>query len=120
MSLRLATFNIENLLTRSISPGFATRCTRIACLNAFRGPQRGRLSAAGAGARGGCRGRYAADDGAAIADADADIICLQEVDNMAALQAFEKTAISSAWSVTATGRNTWSRVTTAAASTWQC
>jgi predicted extracellular nuclease len=89
MSLRLATFNIENLLTRFDFTGFRNQMHQDRVLKLFEVHNEGvyqQLEQA--------RVVAAADDtrqmtALAIADADADIICLQEVDNMAALQAFE-------------------------------
>jgi predicted extracellular nuclease len=89
MSLRLATFNIENLLTRFDFSGFRNQMHQDRVLKLFEVRNEGvyqQLEQA--------RVVAATDDtrqmtALAIADADADIICLQEVDNMAALQAFE-------------------------------
>ena len=89
MSLRLATFNVENLLTRFDYTGFRNQLRQDRVLQLFDVRNENvyqQLEAA--------RVVAAADDtrqmtALAIADADADIICLQEVDNMAALQAFE-------------------------------
>jgi predicted extracellular nuclease len=89
MSLRLATFNIENLMTRFDFSGFRNLMHQDRVLKLFevqneavyRQLEQARVVAA-------------TDDtrqmtALAIADADADILCLQEVDNMAALEAFE-------------------------------
>ncbi|MBB6485055.1 endonuclease/exonuclease/phosphatase family protein [Rhizobium lusitanum] len=89
MSLRLATFNVENLLTRFDYTGFRNQLRQDRVLQLFDVRNEEvyqQLEAA--------RVVAATDDtrqmtALAIADADADIICLQEVDNMAALQAFE-------------------------------
>jgi len=89
MSLRLATFNVENLLTRFDYTGFRNQLRQDRVLQLFDVRNEEiyqQLEAA--------RVIAATDDtrqmtALAIADADADIICLQEVDNMAALQAFE-------------------------------
>ncbi|CAH0341209.1 endonuclease/exonuclease/phosphatase family protein [Rhizobium sp. CECT 9324] len=89
MSLRIATFNIENLITRFDFTGFRNQLRADRVLKLFEiktelGYQQ--LEAA--------RVVATTDDtrqlsALAIADADADILCLQEVDNMEALQAFE-------------------------------
>lgn len=89
MSLRLATFNVENLLSRFDFTGFRnqTRQDRVLRLFDIRSEaEYQRLEEA--------RSIALADDARqqsalAIADADADILCLQEVDNMESLQAFE-------------------------------
>ncbi|MDE1991005.1 MAG: endonuclease/exonuclease/phosphatase family protein [Rhizobiaceae bacterium] len=89
MSLRLASFNVENLLTRFDYTGFRNQLRQDRVLKLFevrseeiyQQLEQARVVAS-------------TDDtrqmtALAIADADADIICLQEVDNMTALQAFE-------------------------------
>ncbi len=89
MSLRLATFNVENLMTRFDFTGFRNqlRQDRVLRLYAVQGEEQyKRLEEA--------RMISSTDDtrqmsALAIADADADILCLQEVDDMAALNAFE-------------------------------
>ncbi|HUH49224.1 MAG TPA: endonuclease/exonuclease/phosphatase family protein [Mycoplana sp.] len=89
MSLRLATFNVENLMSRFESVGFRnqTRQDRVLRLFKIRSEaEYQRLEEA--------RTIALTDDARqhsalAIADADADILCLQEIDNMEALQAFE-------------------------------
>ncbi|MBY5346515.1 endonuclease/exonuclease/phosphatase family protein [Rhizobium leguminosarum] len=89
MSLRLATFNVENLLTRFDFTGFRNQLRQDRVIKLFQVSSEGvyqQLEQA--------RVIAAADDtrqmtALAIADADADILCLQEIDNMAALQAFE-------------------------------
>lgn len=89
MSLRLATFNVENLLSRFDFTGFRnqTRQDRVLRLFSIRSEAEfQRLEEA--------RAISLADDARqqsalAIADADADVLCLQEVDNMESLQAFE-------------------------------
>ncbi|AGS22528.1 endonuclease/exonuclease/phosphatase family protein [Rhizobium etli] len=89
MSLRLATFNVENLLTRFDFTGFRNQLRQDRVIKLFEVNSEGvyqQLEQA--------RVIAAADDtrqmtALAIADADADILCLQEIDNMAALQAFE-------------------------------
>lgn len=89
MSLRLATFNIENLMTRFDFTGFRnqTRQDRVLRLFDIRNEaEYQRLEEARAIAYTDDARQHSA---LAIADADADILCLQETDNMAALQAFE-------------------------------
>lgn len=89
MSLRLATFNVENLMTRFDFSGFRNQLKQDRVLRLYAVENEGqyqRLEEA--------RSVASADDtrqmsALAIADADADILCLQEVDDMAALQAFE-------------------------------
>jgi predicted extracellular nuclease len=89
MSLRLATFNVENLMTRFDFTGFRNQLRQDRVLQLFEvsSPEvYQQLEQA--------RVVASTDDtrqmtALAIADADADIICLQEVDNLAALQAFE-------------------------------
>jgi endonuclease/exonuclease/phosphatase family metal-dependent hydrolase len=89
MSLRLATFNVENLMERFDFSGFRNELNRDRALRLFdvdNEAQYRRLEEA--------RMVASADDtrqltALAIADTRADIICLQEVDNIAALKAFE-------------------------------
>ncbi|WP_275783346.1 endonuclease/exonuclease/phosphatase family protein [Pararhizobium gei] len=89
MSLRLATFNIENLMSRFDFSGFRNILKQDRVLRLFEVKSEGeyqRLEEA--------RTISHTDDtrqmsALAIADCDADILCLQEADNMAALQAFE-------------------------------
>ncbi len=89
MSLRIATFNIENLMTRFDFTGFRNqlRADRVLRLFDIRSEaEYQRLEEA--------RTISHTDDtrqlsALAIAEADADILCLQETDNMVALQAFE-------------------------------
>ncbi|MDX3925241.1 MAG: endonuclease [Shinella sp.] len=89
MSLRLATFNIENLMTRFDFTGFRNHLRQDRVLRLFdirNEAEYQRLEEA--------RTIAHTDDtrqqtALAIAEADADIICLQEADNMIALQAFE-------------------------------
>lgn len=89
MSLRLATFNIENLMSRFDFTGFRNQARQDRVLRLFNirtEAEFQRLEEA--------RAIALADDGRqqsalAIADTDADILCLQEVDNMESLQAFE-------------------------------
>ena len=89
MSLRLATFNIENLLTRFDFTGFRNQTRRDRAIQLFDIRDEATYQALES-----ARMVSSTDDtrqlsALAIADADADILCLQEVDNMAALQAFE-------------------------------
>ncbi|QRM56961.1 endonuclease/exonuclease/phosphatase family protein [Sinorhizobium sp. BG8] len=89
MSLRLATFNIENLMTRFDFTGFRNQLKQDRVLRLFdirSEAEYQRLEEA--------RTIAHTDDtrqqtALAIADTDADIICLQEADNMSALEAFE-------------------------------
>ncbi|MEK1900858.1 MAG: endonuclease/exonuclease/phosphatase family protein [Rhizobium sp.] len=89
MSLRLATFNVENLLTRFDFTGYRNQLRQDRVIKLFEVSNEGtyqQLEQA--------RVIASTDDtrqmtALAIADADADILCLQEIDNMAALQAFE-------------------------------
>lgn len=89
MSLRLATFNVENLMTRFDFTGFRNQLRQDRVIKLFEVQSEGvyqQLEQA--------RVIASTDDtrqmtALAIADADADILCLQEIDNMAALQAFE-------------------------------
>src|SRR6478609_8188563 len=89
MSLRIATFNVENLMTRFDFTGFRNQLRQDRVIQLFEVRSEGvyqQLEQA--------RVIAATDDtrqmtALAIADADADILCLQEIDNMAALQAFE-------------------------------
>ncbi|GAA3112303.1 endonuclease [Rhizobium viscosum] len=89
MSLRLATFNVENLLTRFDFTGYRNQLRQDRVIKLFEVNNEGvyqQLEQA--------RVIASTDDtrqmtALAIADADADILCLQEIDNMAALQAFE-------------------------------
>lgn len=89
MPLRLATFNIENLMTRFDFSGFRNQPKQDRVLKLFdvqsedvyQQLEQARVVASTDDTR--------QMSALAIADADADIICLQEVDNMAALEAFE-------------------------------
>ncbi|TCL73811.1 endonuclease/exonuclease/phosphatase family protein [Rhizobium sp. BK251] len=89
MSFRLATFNIENLLTRFDFTGFRNQLRQDRVLRLFDVRSEGiyqQLEQA--------RVISLTDDtrqmtALAVADTDADIICLQEVDNLAAMHAFE-------------------------------
>ena len=89
MSLRIATFNVENLMTRFDFTGFRNQLRQDRVIKLFEVRSEGvyqQLEQA--------RVIASTDDtrqmtALAIADADADILCLQEVDNMEALQAFE-------------------------------
>lgn len=89
MSLRVATFNVENLMTRFDFTGYRNQVRQDRVLKLFEvdnEEEYRRLEAA--------RVVASTDDtrqlsALAIADTDADILCLQEVDNMAALSAFE-------------------------------
>ena len=89
MSLRLATFNVENLMTRFDFTGYRNQLRQDRVIKLFEVNNEGvyqQLEQA--------RVIASTDDtrqmtALAIADADADILCLQEIDNMAALQAFE-------------------------------
>ncbi len=89
MSLRIATFNVENLMSRFDFTGFRNELRRDRTLQMLevRDEQHYRqLEQA--------RAVSVSDDkmqmsALAIADANADIICLQEVENLAALKAFE-------------------------------
>jgi predicted extracellular nuclease len=89
MTVRIATFNVENLMARFDFSGFNNERYRdrtIAMLNVKNEKQYQQLEQARVVAH--------ADDtrqmtALAIADTMADIICLQEVENMQALEAFE-------------------------------
>jgi predicted extracellular nuclease len=89
MSLRLGTFNIENLMTRFDFSGWRNRFRQDRVLQLYEVQDKAvyeQLEQA--------RMIAETDDtrqlsALAIADADADILCLQEVDNMPALEAFE-------------------------------
>lgn len=89
MSIRIATFNIENLIARFDFTGFRNQLKSDRVLKLFEIKSEAdyqRLEAA--------RIVSSTDDtrqlsALAIADTDADILCLQEVDNMEALKAFE-------------------------------
>lgn len=89
MSVRIATFNVENLLTRFDFSGYRNELNQDRVLqlydikdeNEYRVLERARAVA------------QTDDDrqlsALAIADAEADIVCLQEVENVEALHAFE-------------------------------
>lgn len=89
MSVRLATFNVENLITRFDFSGFhnqlrqdrVLRLYDVTSKEAYQQMEQARVIAATDDTR-----QLSA---LAIADTDADILCLQEIDNMPALQAFE-------------------------------
>ena len=89
MSLRLATFNIENLMSRFDFSGFRNNLKQDRVLRLFdvrSEAEYQRLEEARTIAHTDDTRQMSA---LAIADCDADILCLQETDNMAALQAFE-------------------------------
>ncbi|MDH4412511.1 MAG: endonuclease/exonuclease/phosphatase family protein [Rhizobium sp.] len=89
MSIRIATFNIENLIARFDFTGYRNQLKSDRVMKLFDIKSEAdyqRLEAA--------RVVSSTDDtrqlsALAIADTDADILCLQEVDNMEALKAFE-------------------------------
>lgn len=89
MTIRIATFNIENLIARFDFTGFRNQLRSDRVMKLFEIKSEAdyqRLEAA--------RVISSADDtrqlsALSIADTDADILCLQEVDNMEALKAFE-------------------------------
>ncbi len=89
MVLRVATFNVENLMARFDFSGYRNKRNRdrtIAMLDVRDEKHYRQLEQARVVAH--------ADDtrqmtALAIADANADIICLQEVENIQALEAFE-------------------------------
>lgn len=89
MTLRLGTFNIENLLTRFDFTGFRNQTRRDRAMQLFDVRDEATYQLLES-----ARMLASTDDtrqlsALAIAEMDADILCLQEVDNMAALQAFE-------------------------------
>lgn len=89
MSLRLATFNIENLMSRFDFSGFRNQLKQDRVLRLFEVKTEAeyqRLEEARTIAHTDDTRQMSA---LAIADCDADILCLQEADNMASLQAFE-------------------------------
>ncbi|AYD01212.1 endonuclease/exonuclease/phosphatase family protein [Neorhizobium sp. NCHU2750] len=89
MSLRLGTFNIENLMTRFDFSGWRNQLRQDRVIRLFEVGSRQEYEQLEQ-----ARQIAETDDtrqlsALAIAEADADILCLQEVDNMPALQAFE-------------------------------
>ena len=89
MSLRLGTFNIENLMTRFDFSGWRNRMRQDRVLQLFEVGSKQEYEQLEQ-----VRLIAETDDtrqlsALAIADADADILCLQEVDDMPTLQAFE-------------------------------
>ncbi len=89
MSVRIATFNVENLMARFDFSGFRNQLRRDRVLQLFDVKKEGQYEALEQ-----ARVIAATDDtrqlsALAVAEADADILCLQEVDSMAALAAFE-------------------------------
>lgn len=89
MPLRLATFNIENLMSRFDFSGYRNQMKQDRVLRLFEVHSEAeyqRLEEARTIAHTDDTRQMSA---LAIADCDADILCLQEADNMAALQAFE-------------------------------
>ncbi|OJF91981.1 endonuclease/exonuclease/phosphatase family protein [Pararhizobium antarcticum] len=89
MTLRLGTFNIENLMSRFDFSGFRNQLRQDRVIRLFEVKSEAeyqRLEEARTIAHTDDTRQMSA---LAIADCDADILCLQEADNMAALQAFE-------------------------------
>ncbi len=94
MSVRIATFNVENLMARFDFSGWKTAIKRdraISLLNVASEADYRALEQA--------RVVVHADDARqmtalAIADAQADIVCLQEVENLDTLEAFEQNYLS--------------------------
>ncbi|SIQ17332.1 Endonuclease/Exonuclease/phosphatase family protein [Rhizobium sp. RU20A] len=89
MSLRIATFNIENLMSRFEFSGFRNQLKQDRVLRLFEVRSEAeyqRLEEARTIAHTDDTRQLSA---LAIAECDADILCLQEVDDMAGLQAFE-------------------------------
>lgn len=89
MTVRLATFNIENLMTRFDFTGFRNQTRRDRAMQLFDVRDEATYQLLES-----ARQLASTDDtrqlsALAIAETDADILCLQEVDNMAALEAFE-------------------------------
>jgi endonuclease/exonuclease/phosphatase family metal-dependent hydrolase len=89
MTVRLATFNIENLLTRFDFSGFHNLNRRDRAMQLFDVKDEATYKLLES-----ARALASTDDtrqltALAIAATDADILCLQEVDNMEALNAFE-------------------------------
>lgn len=89
MSVRLATFNVENLMTRFDFSGFRNQLRQDRVLRLFDVEKEDQYEALEQ-----ARIIASTDDtrqlsALAIAEADADILCLQEIDNIAALSAFE-------------------------------
>lgn len=89
MSLRLATFNVENLLTRFELTGFRNQARQDRVLRLFSIRNEAEYQRLEEARTIGLTDDARQQSALAIADADADILCLQEVDNMEALQAFE-------------------------------
>lgn len=89
MSVRIATFNVENLMSRFDFTGFRNQLRQDRVLRLFDIKSQAeyqRLEEARTIAHTDDTRQMSA---LAIADCDADILCLQEADNMTALQAFE-------------------------------
>ncbi len=89
MTFRLGTFNIENLMSRFDFSGFRNQLKQDRVLRLFEVKSEAeyqRLEEARTIAHTDDTRQMSA---LAIADCDADILCLQEADNMVALQAFE-------------------------------
>ncbi|WP_367718776.1 endonuclease/exonuclease/phosphatase family protein [Nitratireductor sp. GISD-1A_MAKvit] len=89
MSLRLATFNVENLMNRFDFSGFRNDLRRDRALSLYEIEDEAHFRALEQ-----ARAVALTDDARqltalAIAETRADILCLQEVDNLAALKAFE-------------------------------
>lgn len=89
MSVRLATFNVENLLSRFDFSGFRNQARQDRVLRLFSIRTEAEFQQLEQ-----ARAIALTDDSRqqsalAIADTDADILCLQEVDNIESLQAFE-------------------------------
>lgn len=89
MSLRLATFNVENLLSRFDFTGFRNQARQDRVLRLFSIRSEAEFQRLEEARTIGLADDARQQSALAIADADADILCLQEVDNMESLQAFE-------------------------------
>ncbi len=89
MTLRLATFNIENLMSRFDFSGYRNELRRDRALRFYDIQKEEHYKRLEEALQVNLTDDTRQMSAQAVADADADILCLQEVDNMEALAAFE-------------------------------
>ena len=89
MTVRIGTFNIENLLTRFDFSGFRNQFRQDRVMQLFSVERQNEYQQLEAARLVSLTDDIRQMSGLAIADADADILCLQEVESLEALNAFE-------------------------------